>query len=97
MYHRDRDIWIGTNHEATSLALNSLTQMYSAYFRDTPTTFQMIKDKTGNNALQLFLATHGINVRITSVHIRSGTPHAFIFVDDKDQFLFNLKFGAYRY
>ena len=97
MYHRDRDIWIGTPSEAHSFSLNSLLQLYSGYYRSNPTTFQMIKDKTGNHALKPFLSKHGINVRIISADINTGKAQIFIFEDDKDHFLFNLKFGAYRY
>ena len=96
MYYRDRNIWVGTNREANSLPLQSLIQLYGAYYRDTPTTFRRIKDKTGREELQSRLAKHSINVRVTSVD-NTGKPLTFTFVDDKDHFLFNLKFGAYRY
>lgn len=97
MYYRDRNIWIGTNHEAGSLPLQSLIQLYGGYYRDTPSTFRMMKDKTGNDGLQSRLAKHGINVRVTSADRNTGKPQTFTFVDDKDHFLFNLKFGPYRY
>lgn len=97
MYYRDRNIWVGTNHEAGSLPLQSLIQLYGAYYRDTPATFQMIKDKTGNEGLQSRLAKHGINVRVTSVGVNTGKAQTFTFVNDKDHFLFNLKFGNYQY
>ena len=97
MYHRDHNIWIGTKLEANSFSVQSLFQIYSGYYRDTPNTFQMIKDRSGNGTLQSFLAKHGISVCVIAANINTGTPQRFTFVDDKDQFLFNLKFGNYRY
>lgn len=97
MYHLDRDIWIGTYLEAKSLSMQSLFHLHSVYYRATSDTFKMLKDRTGNGALKSFLAEHNINVRIIAAHIDTGTPKVFTFVNDKDQFLFNLKFGNYRY
>ena len=77
--------------------MQSLFQIHSGYYRDTPDTFKLLKDKSGNGGLKSFLAEHNINVRIIAAHIDTGTPQVFTFVDDKDQFLFNLKFGNYRY
>ncbi len=96
MYYRDRDIWIGTNHEAESLTMNSLFQLHCAYYRNTPNSFQTIKEKIPRG-LQLFLSELGIHVYVSAANIATAGPHAYTFVDDKDQFLFNLKFGNYRY
>ena len=53
--------------------------------------FEAYKNK-GEGLLEEFLLSHSINIQCSAAHLSNGLPSWFRFVDNKDQFLFNLKF-----
>jgi hypothetical protein len=55
--------------------------------------FSSYKNRRGEvSLLTSFLADHGINIRCDVAELNISQPSLYCFVDDKDCFLFNLKF-----
>ena len=62
-------------------------------FDNSNRSFESVKNKSGfASLLKSHLANKGINIRCDAATINTGNPVRFRFEDDKDYFLFKLKF-----
>ena len=56
-------------------------------------SFECVKNRSGTTTiLKTFLASKGINIRCDAATLNTAMPTRFRFEDDKDHFLFQLKF-----
>ena len=56
-------------------------------------SFECVKNKNGTTTqLKTFLASKGINIRCDAAELNTAMPTRFRFEDEKDHFLFQLKF-----
>jgi hypothetical protein len=57
-------------------------------------SFECVKNRRSGNATTLmsFLVSRGIHIRPDAAALANGKPPMFRFVDEKDHFLFQLKF-----
>ena len=70
-------------------------QAHSVVSRTKEDRFITIKNRGSELFIQK-MGELGINVKVCASSI-SGDYYEYTFVDEKDHFLFNLKFGTYRY
>lgn len=74
--------------------LRTIATKHCVYVRISPTEFESIKTQN-TNIFRDFLEEQGIKTKISAASIRNFLWHRIRFEEQKDEFLFNLKFGKY--
>lgn len=105
VYYKDNDLWIVSSTEksllgiAWSIGAQNRTKyaqyrdtysVKSVYIRETPIMFLALKERSPFNSIFLDI------MKRHNIHMTYESTNYIRFVETRDQFLFDLKFGNYE-